>query len=83
MPRSELVERVLDIRAKLRKGSEPVEGTGSKLEQAAEAQKAAAAPVAEAMTPEERQTLLGELADLQAKAVGVAGRVAAHPAERR
>ena len=37
----ELVERVLAIRAKLRQGSEPVEGTGSKLEQAAEAQKAA------------------------------------------
>ena len=36
----ELVERVLAIRAKLRQGSEPVEGTGSKLEQAAEAQKA-------------------------------------------
>ncbi len=64
----ELVERVLGIRAKLRRGSEPVEGTGSKLEQAAEAQKAAAdAPVAETMTPEERQRLLGELADLQSK----------------
>ncbi len=54
----ELVERVLGIRAKLRKGSEPVEGTGSKLEQAAEAQKTAAdAPAAETMTPEERQTI--------------------------
>ena len=31
----ELVDRILAIRAKLRKGSEPVEGTGSKLEQAA------------------------------------------------
>jgi type VI secretion system protein VasG len=60
----DLVERVLGIRAKLRKGSEPVEGTGSKLEHAAEAQKPAA-PVAEAMTPEERQTLLDELAELQ------------------
>jgi type VI secretion system protein VasG len=64
----ELVERVLGIRAKLRQGSLPVEGTGSKLEQAAEAQKtAAAAPAVEAVTPEERQRLLGELADLQAK----------------
>jgi type VI secretion system protein VasG len=64
----ELVERVLGIRAKLRRGSEPVEGTGSKLEQAAEAQKtAAAAPPVEAVTPEERQQLLGELAELQGK----------------
>jgi type VI secretion system protein VasG len=68
----ELVERVLGIRAKLRKGSEPVEGTGSKLEQAAEAQKAAA-PVAEAMTTEERQALLGELADLQEKLSALQG----------
>jgi type VI secretion system protein VasG len=47
----ELVERALAIRAKLRKGSGPVEGTGSKLEQAAEAQKnrpAARAPAADA-----------------------------------
>jgi len=66
----DLVEKVLGIRATLRKGSEPVEGTGSKLEQAAEAQKtpaAAAAPAAEAVTPEERQKLLGELAELQAQ----------------
>jgi type VI secretion system protein VasG len=63
-----LVERVLAIRAKLRQGSEPVEGTGSKLEQAAEVQKtAAAAPTAEKITAEERQALLAELADLQGK----------------
>jgi type VI secretion system protein VasG len=63
-----LVERVLEIRAKLRQGSAPVEGTGSKLEQAAEARKAAAeAPAAEEVTPEERQTLLGELTELQTK----------------
>ena len=62
----ELVERALGIRAKLRKGSEPVEGTGSKLEQAAEAHKAVAdAPAVDKVTPEERQVLLGELADLQ------------------
>ena len=60
-----LVERVLAIRAKLRQGAAPVEGTGSKLEQAAEAQKTVAPPVTEAMTPEQRQTLLAELADLQ------------------
>ena len=70
----ELVERVLGIRAKLRKGSEPVEGTGSKLEQAAEAQKAAAdAPAVETVTPEERQQLLGELSDLQAKLADLQG----------
>jgi type VI secretion system protein VasG len=68
----DLVERVLAIRAQLRKGSEPVEGTGSKLEQAAEAQKAAAAPAADktaakSVTPEERLQLLGELANLQEK----------------
>ena len=68
----ELVERVLAIRAKLRQGSEPVEGTGSKLEKAAEAQKAvapavAAAPAPEPVTPEERQALLAELSDLQGK----------------
>ena len=37
-----LVERVLAIRAKLRQGAQPVEGTGSTLEQAAESQKAVA-----------------------------------------
>jgi type VI secretion system protein VasG len=64
----ELVERVLGIRAKLRQGSEPVEGTGSKLEQAAEAQKTAgAAPAVERVPPEDRQRLLGELVELQEK----------------
>jgi type VI secretion system protein VasG len=70
----ELVEHVLGIRAKLRKGSEPVEGTGSKLEQAAEAQKAPAdAPAAGKVAPEERQALLGELADLQEKLSALQG----------
>jgi type VI secretion system protein VasG len=69
-----LVEKVLAIRAKLRKGAEPVEGTGSKLEQAAEAQKTAAAPpAAEAMTPEQRQALLAELADLQTQLAQLQG----------
>ena len=40
----ELVDRVLAIRATLRKGSAPVEGTGSTLEKAAEAQKETSAP---------------------------------------
>jgi type VI secretion system protein VasG len=65
----DLVERILAIRAKLRKGREKVEGTGSPLEQAADAQKTdvvAAAPV-EQVSPEERQALLGELTELQGK----------------
>ncbi|MEP7306560.1 MAG: type VI secretion system ATPase TssH [Acidobacteriota bacterium] len=70
----DLVERVLAIRARLRQRSEPVEGTGSRLEQAAEAQKAAADPPApEQVSPEERQRLLGELAELQAKLSDVQG----------
>src|SRR5262249_42712442 len=71
----ELVERVLAIRAKLRQGSEPVEGTGSKLEQAAKGQSApVAAPAApEKVSPEERQQLLGELSDLQVKLSALQG----------
>jgi type VI secretion system protein VasG len=42
----DLVDRILAIRASLRKGNEKVEGTGSQLEQAAQAQKRAAAGVA-------------------------------------
>jgi type VI secretion system protein VasG len=61
-----LVEKVLGIRAKLRQGSAPVEGTGSKLEQAAEAQKPPADPAAtERISGEERQRLLDELHQLQ------------------
>jgi type VI secretion system protein VasG len=68
----ELVEKVLGLRATLRKGHAPVEGTGTKLEQAAEAQKAAAAEPP-ALAPEERQRLLAELADLQAKLATLQG----------
>jgi type VI secretion system protein VasG len=59
-----LVDRILDIRAKLRAGHEKVEGTGSKLEAAAQAQKAADAP-AEGLSAEQRASLLAELIDLQ------------------
>jgi type VI secretion system protein VasG len=63
-----LVDRILEIRAKLRQGSEPVEGTGSKLEAAARGQKGPGdAPAIEAITAQDRQTLLRELADLQNK----------------
>jgi type VI secretion system protein VasG len=70
----ELVDRILAIRAKLRQGSKPVEGTGSPLEQAAEAQKAveAAAPSPE-QPAEARDTLLLELADLQGKLTDLQG----------
>src|SRR4030095_10022897 len=67
----EVVDRILAIRAKLRQGREKVEGTGSKLEAAAQAEKAVApvetAPNAppDALKPEERQALLAELGDLQ------------------
>ncbi len=63
----ELVDNILSIRAKLRKGSEPVEGTGSKLEQAADARKADTPPPEEPLTPEQRSALLTELTGLQTK----------------
>jgi type VI secretion system protein VasG len=67
-----IVDRILDIRAKLRQGREKVEGTGSTLEAAAQAEKAAAAP-AGGMTPEERQNLLTELSGLQTKLAELQG----------
>jgi type VI secretion system protein VasG len=70
----ELVEKVLGIRAKLRQGSEPVEGTGSKLEQSAKGQPAPVATLpVEKVSPEERQKLLAELADLQQKLTALQG----------
>jgi type VI secretion system protein VasG len=68
----DLVDRILDIRARLRKGAEPVEGTGSALEQAAQGAAVEAGP-APAMAPEERATLLEELAGLQRSLVDVQG----------
>ena len=47
----ELVDRILAIRAELRKGSERVEGTGSKLEKAAAAQATAEPPAAQPISP--------------------------------
>jgi type VI secretion system protein VasG len=64
----ELVDRILAIRARLRQRSEKVEGTGSKLEQAAQAQKIGAeVPATEQLGAEERHALLGELRLLQAR----------------
>ena len=68
----QIVDRILEIRAKLRQGHEKVEGTGSKLEAAAQAEKAAAAP-AGGITPEERQNLLTELSGLQTKLMELQG----------
>ena len=72
-----LVDRILAIRATLRAGREPVEGTGSALEQAADTQKAAdAAPPADAPpspAPDERASLLDELVQLQGKLAELQG----------
>jgi type VI secretion system protein VasG len=69
-----LVDRILAIRATLRQGSERVEGTGSRLEQAAQAQKVATAGVAiaegaapETLAPADRQAMLDQLRVLQAQ----------------
>jgi type VI secretion system protein VasG len=73
----ELVDQILALRARLRRGSSTVEGTGSPLEQAAEARKAGAPPAeipaADVPTPEERARLLGELSDLQTKLAALQG----------
>jgi type VI secretion system protein VasG len=55
-----LVDQLLALRAQLRDGAHPVEGTGSRLE-------AAAAPAAPNMTPEERTALMARLKDVQAE----------------
>ena len=70
----EVVDRVLSIRAALRKGAEKIEGTGSALEQAATTQQAtAAAPLVQPAGPEERQALLNELSVLQARLAELQG----------
>jgi type VI secretion system protein VasG len=76
----DLVDRILEIRARLRKGNEKVEGTGSQLEQAAQAQKQAAtgvavvdAPPAQALTADDREKLLSELHELQGKLTELQG----------
>ena len=65
----ELVDQILAIRASLRKGSQRVEGTGTPLEvAAAQAQKVAdVAPADGSLTPEQRDTMLRELRDLQSR----------------
>jgi type VI secretion system protein VasG len=61
----ELVTKVLGIRARLREGRAPVEGTSSELEKKAQAKlKAEKQP---ALKPEERASLLSQLKELQEK----------------
>ncbi|MBX3623954.1 MAG: type VI secretion system ATPase TssH [Rhizobacter sp.] len=56
-----LVDKLLDLRAKLRGGLEPVEGTGSKLEKSAEA----AAPELVKLSDADRSATLAELKKVQ------------------
>jgi len=70
----QIVDRMLAIRATLRKGGAAVEGTGSRLERAAEATKDAGGAVEPAApTPEERQALLAELSGLQSSLASLQG----------
>ena len=67
-----LVGEMLELRAKLRAGGKPVEGTGSKLE--AEAGKAGAETAAAvALSDAERDATLAKLKDVQAKLADVQG----------
>ncbi|QYF95730.1 type VI secretion system ATPase TssH [Massilia sp. PAMC28688] len=63
-----LVDQLLALRAQLRDGAQPVEGTGSKLEAAAGGE----AP-ATAMTVEQRAELMEQLNDVQAKLAELQG----------
>ncbi len=62
----QLVTRLLGIRAKLREGRNPVEGTSSKLEKKVQKETAG-------LKPEERESLLSELRELQGKLAGMQG----------
>jgi type VI secretion system protein VasG len=70
-----LVDRILEIRARLRQGSERVEGTGSSLEQAAQSEKAAEGSAAAPATggAADRETLLAELRDQQTQLAALQG----------
>ncbi|WP_377704758.1 type VI secretion system ATPase TssH [Pseudoduganella sp. UC29_71] len=67
-----LVDELLALRAKLRDGAQPVEGTGSSLEAGAETAAAAAAP-APAISAEERAALMEQLRAVQAKLTELQG----------
>jgi len=69
-----LVDQLLGLRAKLRDGSKPVEGTGSPLEVAADAVAPVAANTDEAAPPEKsREELLAELIDVQSRLAELQG----------
>ncbi|NMG50348.1 type VI secretion system ATPase TssH [Azoarcus communis] len=69
-----LVDQLLGLRAKLRDGSKPVEGTGSPLEVAADAVAPLAANTDEAAPPEKsREELLAELIDVQSRLAELQG----------
>ena len=75
-----LVEKILALRAKLRGDAAPVEGTGSKLEEAAKAQTAAetaagenTVPAAAGLSDAERAAALEELKNLQATLAALQG----------
>eukprot|EP01032_Pedospumella_encystans_P028967 gene28967-32712_t len=72
-----LVDELLALRAKLRDGALPVEGTGSSLEAGAEvaaaAASAAATAAAPAVTPQERAVLMEQLKAVQAKLTELQG----------
>ncbi|MFC5548782.1 type VI secretion system ATPase TssH [Massilia aerilata] len=61
-----LVDQLLGLRAQLRDGANPVEGTGSKLE-------AAAAPAAPGMSAEQRADLMARLKEVQAELSALQG----------
>jgi type VI secretion system protein VasG len=67
----ELVTKVLGLRARLREGRSPVEGTSSELEKKAE--KARKDEKQPALKPEERERLLTELKELQARLAAMQG----------
>lgn len=71
-----IVDRILELRAQLRGGGHPVEGTGSALEQAADESAEEVATGATKMaelTEEERRQCLEELSELQTKLAEVQG----------
>ena len=63
----ELVVKVLGLRARLREGRAPVEGTSSELEKKAQALQKEKGEKQAALKPEERASLLSELKQLQEK----------------
>ncbi|NRR31427.1 type VI secretion system ATPase TssH [Oxalobacteraceae bacterium] len=68
-----LVDELLGLRARLRDGVHPVEGTGSKLEAAADAAAETVAVAAAELDPAERADLMEKLKSVQAKLAELQG----------